>query len=59
MKADRVPRSAYDRTGGIVYFARMLDKIRLYAAGNLRADFHANLGTGSDGLCCRFLEVGY
>lgn len=27
------PRSAYDQVGGIVYFARMLDKIRLHAAG--------------------------
>lgn len=34
-----VPRSAYDRTGGIVYFARMLGKIGLRAPGTLRADF--------------------
>lgn len=54
-----VPRSPYDRTGGIVYFARMLDKIRLRAAGTLRADFHANLGSGFDGRCCRFLGVEY
>ncbi len=56
---DSVPRSAYDRTGGIVYFARMLDKIRLHAAGKLRSDFHANLGSGFDGRCCRFLGVEY
>ena len=54
-----VPRSAYDRTGGIVYLARMLHKIRLHAAGTLRADYHANLGTGFDGRCCRFLGVEY
>jgi Domain of unknown function (DUF5069) len=54
-----VPRSAFDRTGGIVYFARMLHKIRLNSAGALRADFHANLGTGFDGRCCRFLGVEY
>lgn len=53
------PRSAYDRTGGLVYFARMLDKIRLHAAGKLRPDFHANLGEGFDGRCCRFLGVAY
>jgi gluconokinase len=53
------PRSAYDRTGDIVYFARMLDKIRLHAAGALRADYHANLGSGFDGRCCRFLGVEY
>ncbi len=54
-----VPRSAYDRTGGIVYFARMLHKIRLRAAGTLRPDFHLNLGSGFDGRCCRFLGVDY
>jgi gluconokinase len=55
----QAPRSAYDRTRGIVYFARMLDKIRLHAAGKLRADFHPNLGLGFDGRCCRFLGVEY
>ena len=59
MKPDQVPCSAFDRTGGIVYLARMLDKIRLYGAGCLRADFHANLGEGFDGRCCRFLGVEY
>ncbi len=53
------PGSAYDRTGGIVYFARMLDKIRLHAGGQLSADYHANLGSGFDGRCCRFLDVDY
>jgi hypothetical protein len=56
---DSVPRSAYDPTGGIVYFARMLDKIRLHGAGKLRPDYHANLGSGFDGRCCRFLGVEY
>ena len=54
-----VPRSAFDRVGGVVYFARMLDKIRLLAAGRLREDYHANLGGGFDGRCCRFLGVIY
>ena len=53
------PRSAFDRTGGIVYFARMLDKIRLQAAGRLREDYHRNLGGGFDARVCRFLGVGY
>jgi len=59
--SNQVPRSPYDRTGGLVYFARMLDKIRLHAAGNLRGDFHANLGLalGLDGYCCRFLGIDY
>src|SRR4030095_5247496 len=59
MNEDQVPRTAFERTGGIVYFARMLDKIRLRAAGRLRADFHPNLGSGFDGRCCRFLGVQY
>ena len=53
------PRSAYDRTGGIVYFARMLDKIRLREAGTLHADYHVNLCSGFDGRCCRFLGIEY
>ena len=56
---NKVPRSAYDRTNGLVYFARMLDKIRLHAAGELRADYHANLGLGFDLRCCKFLGVDY
>ena len=53
------PRSAYDEVGGMVYFARMLDKIRLYAKNELRADFHAKLGNGMDGWICKFLQVDY
>ena len=53
------PRSAYDEVGGIVYFARMLDKIRLHAAGRLPADYHRNLGIAFDGRCSRFLRVEY
>ncbi len=53
------PRSAYDTVGGLVYFARMLDKIRMFAAGKLPADYHKNLGEGFDGRCTRFLKVEY
>jgi len=52
-------RSPYDRVGGLVHFGRMLDKIRLHAAGKLPLDYHANLGGGFDGQCCRFLGVEY
>ena len=54
-----VPRSARDETSGMIYFARMLDKIRLHDAGQLRADFHANLGLGGDSWCAGFLRVSY
>jgi gluconokinase len=53
------PRSAYDHINGLVYFPRMLDKIRLHAAGKLSPDYHANLGGGFDGRCCRFLHIEY
>ncbi len=53
------PKSPYDKVGGIVYFARMLDKIRMKAAGKLSADYYENLGTGFDGRCVRFLKVTY
>jgi len=52
-------RSNYDKTGGLVYVGRMLDKIRLHAAGRLPADYHANLGIGFDGRACTFLRVPY
>lgn len=52
-------RSNYDKTGRLVYFGRMLDKIRLHAAGRLPADYHANLGLGFDARCCGFLRVAY
>lgn len=53
------PRSAYDTTGGITYFPRLLDKIRLHARGELRPDFHENLGKGADKFCSTFLRVTY
>ncbi|HUK83764.1 MAG TPA: DUF5069 domain-containing protein [Verrucomicrobiae bacterium] len=52
-------RSCYDKLGGIVYFGRMLDKIRLHAKGALPSEYHDNLGTGFDGRCCSFLHVKY
>lgn len=53
------PRSAYDKTGGMAYFPRMLSKIRLFAKNELRPDFHENLGKGADGFCTEFLRVDY
>ena len=53
-------RSPYVKVGRIVYFGRMLDKIRLHAAGTLPvADYVANLGKGFDLRCCNFLRVAY
>jgi hypothetical protein len=53
------PRSPYDREGGLVYFPRMLDKIRRQHRGELPEDYHANMGAGFDLRCCDFLNVDY
>ncbi len=50
-------RSSYEKVGGIVFFGRVLDKIRLHAQGKLPADY--NHGTGMDGRCVRFLHIEY
>jgi hypothetical protein len=50
-------RHSAEQVGGIVFFGRMLDKIRLHAQGKLPADY--NVGPGFDGRVCRFLHVEY
>jgi len=57
-------RSPYAKVGRLVYFGRMLDKIRLHAAGLLPPEYQGNLGdqgapTMFDARCCRFLGVAY
>jgi hypothetical protein len=56
-------RSPHEKVGGLVYFGRMLDKVRLHLAGELPAEYAANLGEGNwyffDARCCRFLGVKY
>jgi hypothetical protein len=52
-------RSPSEKVGGLFYFGRMLDKIRLHAKGELPSDYHANLGKGFDEKCVRFLRVDY
>jgi hypothetical protein len=50
-------RSPHETVGGIIYFGRMLDKIRLHAQSKLPADYHKNLGIGFDERCCTLLGV--
>jgi gluconokinase len=49
--------------GGIVYFGRMLDKIRLREEGKLPEDWATMVGdshAGSfDSRCCSFLQIDY
>lgn len=55
----KTPRSPHDQVGGIVYFGRMIDKIRLMDTGELRADLHTNLGTGFDERSTSLLGIKY
>lgn len=59
MSLARFPRSPYDQVGGLVYVARMLDKLRLHAEGVLPESYHGNLGGGLDARCCHYLGVTY
>jgi uncharacterized protein DUF5069 len=52
-------RSPSEKVGGLFYFGRMLDKIRLHAKNELPSDYHANLGKGFDEKCVKFLRVDY
>ena len=54
-------RSSYEKVGGLVYFGRMLDKIRLQAAGRLPPDYNVGtkVWTWFDARCTRFLAVDY
>ncbi len=60
MKIDNL-RSPREKLDGLYHFGRMLDKIRLHAAGQLPADYKLGEGDGSfwDGRLCRFLRVSY
>lgn len=55
----KYPKSPAEKVGGIVYFGRMVEKIRLFAAGELPPDLQANLGKGFDERCVDFLGVKY
>jgi Domain of unknown function (DUF5069) len=52
-------RSPSAKVGGLVYFGRMLDKIRTHEKNELPHDYHANLGRGFDEFCTKFLHVHY
>lgn len=56
-------RSPSDQLRGLVYFGRMLDKIRLAAAGKLPEGWQAARGTAMTGTfdwrCCQFLHLDY
>ena len=53
------PCSPYVATNGLVYFARMIDKVRLHAAGKLPEIYQKHLGKDFDGRCLKLLGVDY
>ncbi len=53
------PVSPFNQVGGLYFFARTLDKIRLHARGELHEEHHEYLGKGFDGRLCSFLRVDY
>ena len=56
-------RSPADKVKSLVYFGRMLDKIRLAAQGKLPEGWQSARGpamqTNFDARCCRFLGIDY
>jgi gluconokinase len=52
-------RSPSAKVGGIVYFGRLIDKIRQHEKGQLPSDYQANLGRGFDSTCATFFRVDY
>jgi len=54
-------RSDYEKVGGIVYFGRMIDKIRLKAAGRLPKGYFTGTDdpTHFDSRCTKFLRISY
>jgi gluconokinase len=57
----QAPCSDYRETKGLIYFARMLEKIRLHAEGRLAPGYFvgAEDATFFDARCTRFLGVDY
>src|SRR2546421_446853 len=57
----QTPCTDYQETKGLIYFARMLDKIRLNAAGKLAPGYFVGVEdpTFFDSRCTRFLGVNY
>ena len=55
-------RSPYEKVSGIVLVARLIDKVRLHAAGKLPEGYHVGFIPGNrtfDDRFCRFLHLSY
>ncbi|HEX8281699.1 MAG TPA: DUF5069 domain-containing protein [Chthoniobacterales bacterium] len=53
------PVSPKEMTAGLMYFPRMLDKIRMHGCDKLPAGYHENFGKqqAADGMMCNLLRV--
>ena len=52
-------RSAHDATLGLIYFARMIDKMHLLRGGQLPEVYLPFIADGFDGRICHFLKIDY
>ena len=61
MSMSTYPKSPKEMTGGMMWFPRMLDKIRMHARGELGEDYRTRLGKtrAADGMCLSFLRMNY
>lgn len=59
MAATKYPPSPKAELDGLPYFPRLCAKIRMFAAGELPDDLHANLGLYMDLWVCEYLGVTY
>jgi Domain of unknown function (DUF5069) len=59
MSERKFPKSPKEMTKGLVYFPRMLDKVRLYLNGELHDDYKDNFGAPqtADSALCNFLRI--
>ena len=58
---NQAPCTDFKKTKGLIYFARMLDKVRLHAEGKLASGYFVGVEdpTFFDARCTRFLGVNY
>ncbi len=59
MSGYTAPESPREEIGGLVYFCRMCDKIRLHTEGKLDPEYHPNLGKAMDSWVCQLLQIDY
>ena len=59
MIRDLAIRSPFAKVGGLFFFGRTLDKIKVHAKGELPEEYQPNLGKGFDERVTKLLGVDY